>query len=66
MYTLNGAYAMNQETTTGSLEVGKDADLIVLDRDIFQLEADWNVEGILTTEVKMTVVEGQVVHKKGM
>ena len=66
MYTLNGAYAMNQEDTTGSLEVGKDADLIVLDSDIFQLEAEGRFKQIKKTKVKMTIVEGQVVYKKGI
>ena len=35
-YTINAAFALKQEATTGSLEVGKRADLVVLDRDIFE------------------------------
>lgn len=34
MYTINGAYAMRQEERTGSLTVGKEADLVVLDMNI--------------------------------
>ncbi len=36
-YTLDAAYTLRQEDRTGSLEVGKQADLLVLDRDIFKL-----------------------------
>jgi predicted amidohydrolase YtcJ len=38
-YTINAAYVMRQEDITGSLEVGKYADLIVMDRDLFTIPA---------------------------
>jgi hypothetical protein len=37
-YTANAAYALKQEKTTGSLEVGKRGDLVVVDRDIFKVD----------------------------
>ena len=36
-YTLDAAYTLRQEKDTGSLEVGKQADLLVLDQNIFEL-----------------------------
>ncbi len=36
-YTAHGAYAMQQERETGSIEVGKSADLVVLDRNLFEI-----------------------------
>lgn len=61
--TINAAHTLRQETTTGSLEVGKLADLIVLDRNFFTV-AD---EDIANIKVLQTVVGGKVVYQaKGM
>ncbi|MHA4868211.1 amidohydrolase [Duganella sp. PWIR1] len=61
--TLNAAYTLRQETQTGSLEVGKLADLIVLDRNFFIIPA----EDIANIKVLQTVVGGKVVYEsKGM
>ena len=37
-YTINAAFALKQERTTGSLERGKRGDFIVIDRDIFAID----------------------------
>ncbi len=61
--TMNAAYTLRQETTTGSLEVGKLADFVVLDRNFFTI-AD---EDIANVKVLQTVVGGKVVYQaKGM
>jgi predicted amidohydrolase YtcJ len=39
-FTINGARANFLETTTGSIEAGKMADLVVLDRNLFTVPAD--------------------------
>jgi predicted amidohydrolase YtcJ len=57
-YTINAAFALKQEATTGSLEVGKRADLIVLDRDIFSIDSDT----IADTKVLKTYLDGRLVY----
>ncbi|MBV1935625.1 amidohydrolase [Streptomyces sp. BV286] len=56
--TLHGAYQLRQEHRTGSIEVGKLADLIVLDRNILKIPAD----DIGNTRVLLTLVGGKPVH----
>ncbi|MEM7344018.1 MAG: amidohydrolase [Chloroflexota bacterium] len=58
-YTINGAYLMRQETRTGSLEVGKWADLIVIDQNIFDVHPD----AIRDTKVLLTLLGGEVVFR---
>lgn len=57
-YTLNAAYASHLEDRSGSLVVGKSADLIVLDRDLFKISANQ----IAQTKVLLTLFAGQAVH----
>ena len=57
-YTINGAYVMRQEDRAGSLEVGKFADLILLDQDIFDIP----VASIGKTTVTATMLGGKLVH----
>lgn len=57
-YTVGGAYVNHEDDQTGSLEVGKAADLIVIDRDLFAIEP----EEIHSTKVEMTVLDGRVVY----
>jgi predicted amidohydrolase YtcJ len=61
MYTINAAWAMHQERETGSIEVGKLADLIVLDRDLFALPAG----RIHEAKVVRTLYEGRTVYQRG-
>ncbi len=56
--TLNSSYELHQEAATGSLEVGKMADVIVLDRNVLAIPAD----EIADTKVTQTVVGGRIVY----
>ena len=56
--TLNSAYELHQDVDTGSLERGKLADLIVLDRNVLTILAD----EIAETKVLQTVVGGRIVY----
>ncbi|WP_370086552.1 amidohydrolase [Ekhidna sp.] len=58
-YTLDAAYGAFQEDMKGSIEVGKWADLTILDRDIMTIPED----DILNTQVAMTVIGGEVVYE---
>jgi predicted amidohydrolase YtcJ len=58
IYTLNSARAMRIADRTGSLEVGKSADLIVLDQNLFEVPA----EKISKTKVLLTLFEGKTVY----
>jgi predicted amidohydrolase YtcJ len=61
--TMNAAYTLRQETRLGSLEPGKLADLIVLDRNFLSIPD----EDIANIRVLQTVVGGKVVYQaKGM
>lgn len=59
-YTIAGAYVNHEEKETGSLEVGKSADLIVLDKNIFKMPADQ----IHTAKVLWTFLQGRTVYKQ--
>jgi predicted amidohydrolase YtcJ len=58
-YTINCAYMTFEEGIKGSIEVGKLADFVVIDRDYMTIPAD----EIGDIKVLMTVVGGEVVHE---
>jgi predicted amidohydrolase YtcJ len=57
--TMNSSYELHQDDVTGSIEVGKFADLIVLDRNVLEIPA----EEIADTIVLQTVVGGRIVYQ---
>jgi predicted amidohydrolase YtcJ len=57
-FTINAAFVNNLEKETGSIEVGKYADLVVLDQNLFEIE----VYDISETKALLTLFEGRVVH----
>jgi predicted amidohydrolase YtcJ len=58
IYTLGGAVALRREAETGSIVVGKSADFIVLDRNLFKVAANQ----IGKVQVQMTFFQGHPVY----
>jgi len=57
-YTINGAWLMHQEDRVGSIETGKRADMVVLDRDLFKIPATELSE----VQVVMTLLDGEIIY----
>ena len=58
--SINGAYQMNLEDITGSIEVGKSADLVILDSSL----ENTPVDDIYSIAVEKTIFKGRVVYEK--
>ena len=61
LYTINAAYASFEEKIKGSIEPGKLADMVVLDRDILTIPE----EEIKDMRVETTIVGGEIVYQRG-
>jgi predicted amidohydrolase YtcJ len=59
-YTVDAAYAGFDESNRGSLERGKLADLVLIDRDLTRIAP----ETIRDAKVVMTIVGGRIVHER--
>lgn len=60
LFTKNAAYASYTEDENGTIEAGKWADLVVLEKDIYEIDPD----DIKTTKVDMTIVAGRKVYER--
>ena len=58
-YTANGAWIMHQEDEVGSIEVGKTADLVVLEKNLFEIPP----QEIGEVRVLETFVNGESVFR---
>lgn len=58
-FTINGAYAYFNEDKTGSLEKGKKADMVVLDKNILEAKPS----EIHTAQVMLTYFDGKEVYR---
>nr|WP_281358629.1 amidohydrolase [Alteromonas ponticola] len=58
-YTINNAWAVGMEDQIGSIEVGKFADFVVLDQNLFNMAP----EDIRNTKVLMTVIDGNIMYQ---
>lgn len=59
-FTIDAAYALFMDDKTGSLEVGKKADLVILDRNIFELP----VHEIAAAREMATMINGKIVYRR--
>jgi predicted amidohydrolase YtcJ len=59
-YTLGSAFAEFQDTVKGTVSVNKYADLVMLDKNIFEI----NRNDIPTAKVVMTILDGKIVYQK--
>jgi len=59
MYTINSAWAAHEEKAKGTIEVGKNADFVVLDQDPYDVQ-----DKISTISIEKTIVKGKVVFNK--
>jgi predicted amidohydrolase YtcJ len=57
-YTIWAAHQLFQETRTGSIEVGKDADIAVWDRNMYEVPTD----ALKDLKCEMTLFRGKIVH----
>ena len=59
-YTRDPAYGSFMENDLGTLEVGKLADIVVLDRNLMRCGAD----EIPNTKVRLTIMDGSIVYEE--
>ncbi len=57
-YTINGAYQLRMEDQIGSIKVGKKADLVFLEKDMFKVPT----HTIHSIRVMQTMMDGKVTH----
>jgi len=59
-FTIDAAYQIRMEDKIGSIELGKLADIVVLDQNIFEVDP----YSIHKTNVVMTVLNGEVIYSQ--
>lgn len=60
--TINAAWQLRMEDKIGSLEVGKYAELVVLEKNLFDVKTD----DIADVKVLGTIMDGNFTHRDGM
>lgn len=60
IFTVEGAYASFEEDIKGTLEAGKLADIVVLEKNLYDIEPD----EIKDVKVDLTIMDGKVVYER--
>ena len=60
MFTIDAAYALGEDQSKGSIEIGKLADLVILSEDLFRIKSDC----IIDVNVKATIKSGNVLYNE--
>ena len=60
--TQGGGYSMRKEHQLGSIEKGKAADMVVLNRNLFEIDPD----SIIDAKVVYTIFAGKIVYDAAM
>jgi predicted amidohydrolase YtcJ len=60
LFTKNAAYASYTEDENGTIELGKNADLVVCEKNIYDIAHD----EIKTTKIDMTILAGRTVFER--
>ena len=63
-FTINGAKLFGHDDRLGSIEVGKTADIIVLNQNIVELAENGDAHKISETGVEMTIFDGRIVYER--
>ncbi|WP_084545549.1 amidohydrolase [Cupriavidus malaysiensis] len=61
-YTINGAYQLRREHELGSIKAGKLADLIVLERNLFEV----STQEVSKVKIQLTMMNGGITHRDGV
>jgi predicted amidohydrolase YtcJ len=58
IFTINAARQLYRGDMSGTIETGKRADLVVIDRDIFNVP----ITDVHATKVGLTIIDGKIVY----
>jgi len=59
-YTFGSAYGVSREEELGTLEEGKLADIVIIDRNLFEVSP----ESIREAKVDMTIMDGKIIYSR--
>ena len=60
--TIEGAWQARKEDVLGSIEVGKLADMVIIEKNLFDVKADQ----IADTRIVGTMMDGQFTYRDGL